>query len=118
MEALAGIGDLIAAVLQISEIRAVAADGLWLSTAYARDSVAFHFTWSPDAAAVAPVLAAVEERLMPLGARPHWGKVFSASPETVIGLYEHADDFRRLMARHDPDGVFRNPFLDALFPAG
>ena len=39
-------------MLQISEIRTVAADDLWLSPAHGRDTVAFHFTWKPDEAAV------------------------------------------------------------------
>ncbi len=114
--ALRRLADRIAAVLQISEIRTVAADDLWLSPAYGRDSVAFHFTWVPDTAAVTPVVAAVEEVLLPLGARPHWGKVFTADPEAVASEYEYAGDFRRLMAEQDPGGKFRNEYLDGLFP--
>ena len=64
------------------EIRTIAADELWLSPAYQRDAVAFHFTWIKDWAAVEPVLALVEERLAPLRARPHWGKLFGTSPES------------------------------------
>lgn len=116
-EALRGLGDRIGPVLHISEIRTIAADGLWLSPAYGRESVAFHFTWISDAAAVDPVLDAVEERLLPLGARPHWGKVFHTAPAHVAGSYERADDFRGLMRELDPAGKFRNPFTDAYFPA-
>ncbi|HEU5331877.1 MAG TPA: D-arabinono-1,4-lactone oxidase [Actinocrinis sp.] len=116
-EALRGLGDRLGPVLHISEVRTIAADGLWLSPAYGRESVAFHFTWIEDAAAVDPVLDAVEERLLPLGARPHWGKVFHTAPAHVAGLYEHADDFRGLMHGLDPAGKFRNPFTDAYFPA-
>jgi xylitol oxidase len=118
LEALRGLGDRLAPVLHISEIRTIAADTLWLSPAYGRDSVAFHFTWIGDAAAVDPALAAVEERLLPLGARPHWGKVFHAAPAHVTGLYEHAADFRGLMRELDPAGKFRNPFTEAFFPPG
>jgi xylitol oxidase len=103
-------------VLQISEIRTIAADDLWLSPAYGRESAAFHFTWVADADAVTPVLAAVEDRLMPLGARPHWGKVFTTSPEQVAGLYPRAEEFRRLAEEHDPAGKFRNAFVEAVFP--
>jgi xylitol oxidase len=116
IEAMRGLGDLLAPVLQISEIRTIAADDLWLSPAYGRESVAFHFTWIEDGAAVDPVLDAVEERLLPLGARPHWGKVFHAAPERIRALYERADDFRALMRRFDPEGKFRNPFVDGFFP--
>lgn len=115
--ALLPLGDRIAPVLQVSEIRTVAADDLWLSPAYGRDSVAFHFTWVKDAAAVTPVLDRIEQALAPLGARPHWGKVFTAPPARVVGLYERAADFRGLMEQFDPDGKFRNAYIEAFFPA-
>jgi alditol oxidase len=114
--ALRGLGRELAPVLQISEIRTIAADDLWLSPAYGRNSVAFHFTWVKDTGAVVPVLAAVEERLMPLGARPHWGKLFTAPPDRVAAGYEKAPEFRQLMLRFDPDGKFRNKFVDSAFP--
>ncbi|TXS04694.1 FAD-binding protein [Streptomyces sp. col6] len=114
-EALARLRDRIAPVLQISEIRTVAADDLWLSPAHGRASVAFHFTWVPDAAAVAPVVAGIEEALAPFGARPHWGKVFSTAPEVLRTLYPRYADFEALMLRYDPEGTFRNPFLDRCF---
>ncbi|WP_405896446.1 FAD-binding protein [Streptomyces sp. NBC_00727] len=114
-EALARLRERIAPVLQISEIRTVAADDLWLSPAHGRDSVAFHFTWVPDAAAVAPVAEAIEEALAPFGARPHWGKVFSTDPEVLRTLYPRYADFEALVSGYDPQGVFRNPFLDRYF---
>ena len=40
--------------------RTIAADALWLSPAYERDSIAFHFTWIPDQAAVTPVLTTLK----------------------------------------------------------
>ncbi|MFC1415301.1 D-arabinono-1,4-lactone oxidase, partial [Streptacidiphilus cavernicola] len=45
---------------------------------------------------MAPVLAALEEALLPLGARPHWGKLFTATPARAAALYPRADDFRTL----------------------
>lgn len=109
------LGARVAAVLQISEIRSIAADELWLSPAYGRDSVALHFTWIADRAAVIPVLEQVEGALLPLGARPHWGKVFAGGPAAALAGYERAGDFGALMQRHDPQGKFRNPFLEQLF---
>jgi xylitol oxidase len=97
-------------VTQLSEIRTVAADDLWLSPAYMQDSVAFHFTWVNDWPAVAPVLALVEECLMPLHARPHWGKLFSVDPAQLRRGYPRLRDFRRLMQRFDRPGKFRNDF--------
>jgi alditol oxidase len=110
--ALDQIAGRLAPVTQICEIRTVAADDLWLSPAYMQDSVAFHFTWVSDWAAVAPVLAEVDERLMALHARPHWGKLFTASPGMLRGRYPRLNDFRRLMHACDPPGKFRNDFLD------
>ena len=120
-EALAAVhklGPLIAPVLQISEVRTVAADDLWLSPSSGRATVTIHFTWSPDLAAVTPALSALEEELLPLGARPHWGKVFLSGPRAARAAYEKADDFQRLLDRHDPEGKFRNDFVRNLFPVG
>jgi xylitol oxidase len=116
-EALACLGGLFARVLQVAEIRTVAADGAWLSMAYRQDSVAFHFTWVPDPGAVQPVIAAIEEELMPLGARPHWGKVFGMPPAAVRARYPRSDDFQALARSLDPAGKFRNDFMDTYFPA-
>ncbi|MFE3904196.1 FAD-binding protein [Streptomyces sp. NPDC059153] len=110
-EALGRLRERIAPLLQITEIRTVARDDLWLSPAGGRDSVAFHFTWMPDTAAVTPVLGAIEEALAPFGARPHWGKVFTTTPGTLRTLYGKYADFERLAARFDPEGKFRNDFL-------
>ncbi|HEX6469497.1 MAG TPA: D-arabinono-1,4-lactone oxidase [Streptosporangiaceae bacterium] len=110
------IGHVVAPLLHIAEVRTVAADDLWLSPAYGRDSVTFHFTWIKDAAAVLPVIAAVEERLMPLGARPHWGKLTTATAHDITAGYPRAADFARLMRAHDPAGKFRNAFVAELFP--
>ena len=116
LTALAGLGDLLAPVLRIAEIRTVAADECWMSTCYRQDSVAMHFTWALDPAAVRPVVAAVEERLVPLGARPHWGKVFGVEPQAVRARYPRWDDFRALARSLDPAGKFRNDFMDTYFP--
>jgi alditol oxidase len=116
LNALAPIAGLLAPVVQITEVRTVAPDRLWLSPSYQRDTVAFHFTWIKDWPAVEPALAAVEERLAPLHARPHWGKLFATSPGLVGTLYPRLQDFRRLMHRCDPAGKFRNDFLDRYIP--
>ena len=117
--ALRSLDDLrprIAALLQISEIRTIAADRLWLSPSAGRDTVALHFTWVRDEAAVAPVVAAIEQRLGAFAARPHWGKVFSTPPAVVRQCYERFDDFEALLRDTDPQGTFRNDLLDELFP--
>jgi xylitol oxidase len=116
VEALRGLGDRIVKVLQVAEIRTIAADDLWLSPSQGRDSVGFHFTWIRDDAAVLPVVAAIEEALLPLGARPHWGKVFAADARALSECYPRTGDFVRLMDTYDPAGKFRNDYLDTYLP--
>jgi xylitol oxidase len=89
----------------------VAADDLWLSMNYRRDSLGLHFTWIADTAAVLPAVAALERVLEPLDARPHWGKVFTMDPATVRSRYERFADFADLAGRYDPKGVFRNDYV-------
>jgi alditol oxidase len=110
------ISSLFVPALLISEIRTVGADDLWLSPAHHRDSVAFHFTWTGDESAMLPALGVIEERLMPLDPRPHWGKLTTMTPRKVISAYERAPDFERLMLDCDPTFKFRNEFVNALFP--
>jgi xylitol oxidase len=98
---------------QISEIRTVAADGLWMSPQYGRDTVGIHFTWLPRQAAVEQALAEVEQALAPFDARPHWGKLFLGGPEGVGWRYERLGDFGDLLGRLDPGGVFRNEWLES-----
>jgi alditol oxidase len=106
------IRDRVAPVLQVCELRTIAADELWLSMSYQRDSTAIHFTWIADPAAVMPVIAAVEEQLAPLAPRPHWGKLFGVPPEVVRSRYPRWDDFVALARDLDPAGKFGNEFLD------
>jgi len=110
--ALAVLGERLAPVMQSAEVRSIAADDLWLSPCYQRDSVAFHFTWHPDLPAVAAVLPLIEAQLDPFDARPHWGKLFAATPERLRELYPRLPDFGALQRRLDPAGKFRNAFLD------
>jgi alditol oxidase len=117
LDALADLGERIAPVLRISEVRTVAADDLWMSPSYQRDTVAFHFTWINDFAAVTPIVTAIEDRLVPLGARPHWGKLFMMPAPAVHARYERSADFRAALGRADPAGKFRNDFIDQYFPA-
>ena len=112
LDAVQTMSPRVAAVLQVSELRTVAADDLWLSPAYEQDSLAIHFTWVDDAAAVAPVVAELEQRLAPFGPRPHWGKVFSMPPAAVQPLYPRLADVAALRRELDPDDVFGNAMVD------
>jgi alditol oxidase len=105
VRALLELGDRLAPVLLISEIRTVAADDIPASMAHQRDSVALHFTWVRDQAAVEAAVAEVEAALAPFAPRPHWGKVFTMTPPAVPEL-------RRYAAELDPDGIFANDFTE------
>jgi xylitol oxidase len=112
LHAVAGVSDRVAPVLQISEIRTIAADELWMSPSYQQDTVALHFTWVKDTPAVLPVLTLLEERLAPFDARPHWGKLFTTPPEVIRSRYQRLPDFHDLVRYYDPAGTFTNEFLD------
>jgi xylitol oxidase len=113
LQAIKQIRERIAPLLFISEIRTIAADNLWLSPCYQQDSVAFHFTWKPNWPAVRQVLPLIEAQLAPFKARPHWGKLFTIPPALVQEQYEKMAAFRQLLQTFDPQGKFRNSFLDA-----
>jgi xylitol oxidase len=102
----------LAPLLQISEVRTIAADDLWMSPCYRQDCVAIHFTWKKDWEAVRQLLPLIEAQLAPLDARPHWGKLFIMPPTRVQSLYPKRPDFQRLLTSYDPNGKFRNAFLD------
>ncbi len=106
------LGPRIREHLLVSELRTVAADDLWLSPAYGRDSLAIHFTWTDDVAAVDALVRLIRDALAPFAARPHWGKVHAMTADRVAPLYPRIDDALDLFARHDPAGKFRNAHTD------
>jgi len=113
IQAINSISSKIAPLLLISEVRTIAADSLWLSPCYGQTCVALHFTWKMDWDAVKQLLPLIEEQLTPFQARPHWGKLFTMRPAQVRTLYERMSDFQDLLHEYDPQGKFRNAFVDA-----
>jgi len=112
MRRLRAMAGRIAPALHVTEIRSIAADDLWLSGAYGRQTVAVHFTWRNRPAEVFALLPAIEAALLPLGARPHWGKCFAT--DDLATHYPRWADFVALRRDRDPDGRFTNPFLTRL----
>jgi xylitol oxidase len=104
--------DQVSPHLLISEIRAIAADQLWMSPCYEQSCVTIHFTWKQDWPAVSQLLPVIEKELAPFQARPHWGKLFTTSPATLKGIYKKMPAFIELSRKYDPDGKFRNEFLN------
>ena len=105
------LGDQISPHLMISEIRAIAADNLWLSPCYQQDCVTIHFTWKQDWPAVSKLMPVIEKELSAFKARPHWGKLFTMSPAELKTRYQKLRDFIQLCKKFDPHGKFRNEFL-------
>jgi len=104
--------DQVSPHLLISEIRAIAADKLWMSPCYEQSSVTIHFTWKQDWAAVSKLLPVLEKELAPFQARPHWGKLFMTSSTVLRGAYKRMPEFIELSRKYDPEGKFRNEFLN------
>ena len=104
--------DQVSPHLLISEIRAIAADELWLSPCYEQPCVTIHFTWKQDWPAVSKLLPVIEKELAPFHARPHWGKLFTTSPAELRGIYKKMPEFIELSRKYDPRGKFRNEYLN------
>jgi len=104
--------DQVSPSLLITEIRTIAADHLWMSPCYEQDCVTIHFTWKPDWPAVSKLLPVIEKELAPFNARPHWGKLFTTSPAQLKSIYKKMPEFVELSRRYDPQGKFRNEYLN------
>jgi FAD-linked oxidoreductase len=100
------------------EVRVAAADDIWLSTAYGRDSayIAIHqYAGLPYRA----YFDLFESVVAPVGGRPHWGKLHSLDSRRLGPLYPRFEDFRRVRAEVDPEARFGNAYLGrVLGPAG
>ena len=99
-------------LLLITEIRTVDADELWMSMCYRRPSVAIHFTLKQDIQGVQSFLPNLEETLAPFEPRPHWGKLFTLQPSVLHSRYERYRDFLAMASQYDPEGKFRNDFMN------
>ena len=104
------IAPRIASLLHISEVRTMAADNLWLSGAYGRDTVGIHFTWHKDER-VLGLLPELDEIFAAHGGRAHWGKLHATPPSAYDQRYPRMGDFRALRQELDPSGTFANEHL-------
>ncbi|MCT1558756.1 FAD-binding protein [Helcobacillus massiliensis] len=89
------------------EIRRAAADDVWMSTCYDRDTIyiAAHTYHRRDGYAFQQ---AVQEELMEFDPRPHWGKMHWLDADYFARVYPRFDDFRTVRAEVDPKGIFLN----------
>ena len=111
LEAVIALRECLEPLLQISELRAIDADNLWLSPAQGRQSLALEFTWKPDWHGVREVLPKLEQALEPFDVRPHWAKLFAMRPAAALDRYANASAFRELRASLDPSRKFVNDML-------
>ncbi|MEU7816629.1 D-arabinono-1,4-lactone oxidase [Pseudonocardia sp. NPDC049154] len=93
------------------EVRVTAADDVPLSTASGRDTayLAVHVARGRPHEAY---FGAVESVMTALAGRPHWGKLHSRTAANLRPLYPGFDAFVALRNRLDPEGRFRNAYLD------
>jgi xylitol oxidase len=112
MEAVSKLSKQIGPHLMITEIRTIAADNLWMSPCRHQTSATIHFTWKQETEAVLRLLPQIENALAPFNARPHWGKVFTMEPKVLESRYEKLADFKKMVEGYDPQGKFRNAFLE------
>ena len=117
LQALRALGERISPHLGIAEIRTAAADDLWLSPAFGRESLCIGFTWRKHVAEVTALLPVIEAALAPFEPRPHWGKLFAMTAPELAPRLPRLPDALALMARYDPAGTFGNPFLDTVLGA-
>ncbi|MGK5671479.1 D-arabinono-1,4-lactone oxidase [Micromonospora sp. URMC 106] len=95
------------------EVRFTAADDIWLSHGYGRESayVAIHqYVGMPHE----PYFRAFEQVAEGLGGRPHWGKLHWRDAASLAPAYPRFPDFLAVRDRLDPDRLFANPHLTRL----
>mgnify|MGYP001189968948 CR=1 FL=1 len=93
------------------EVRVVAPDDIPLSTAHGRPTgyIAVHvYQGTP----YDTYFQGVEGIMSSYGGRPHWGKMHFQGHETLASRYPRWDDFQEIRRRIDPEGRFRNQYLD------
>lgn len=112
IKAVATLSQELKPLLMITEIRTIDADNLWMSPCYQQPSVAIHFTLKQDIEGVNGLLPKIEEKLAPFGVKPHWGKLFTIPPATLQSRYPKLSAFRELSNHYDPEGKFRNDFIN------
>jgi FAD-linked oxidoreductase len=110
----AGVARLAHPVMFPVEVRVAAADDVWLSTAYGRDSayVAIHqYVGLPYQG----YFQLFESIATSVGGRPHWGKLHTRDASYFSSAYPRFGDFLRVRDEADPDRRFANPYLTQVF---
>lgn len=93
------------------EVRFTAADDIWLSHSYGRESayLAIHqYIGAPHEA----YFTAFEEVARELGGRPHWGKLHYRDAASLAPAYPRFADFLAVRDRLDPHRIFTNAYTE------
>ena len=114
LQALEPLAPAINPLLQVSEIRTVKEDSLWLSPSYQRDVVGIHFTWKKTDE-IYQLLPQIEKVLADFHARPHWGKIFTYDRDYLTSVYPKFGQFKALIESLDPTGKFQNAMTSEFF---
>lgn len=96
------------------ECRFVAADEIWLSPAYQRES-AYLAVHMYKGMPYQEYFAAMETIFKKFNGRPHWGKRHNFTPEDVQARYPRAVEFLQKREEIDPQGIFLNEYLKQTF---
>ena len=110
----AGVTRLANPVMFPVEVRIAAADDIWLSTAYGRDSayVAIHqYVGLP----YEDYFRLFESIATSAGGRPHWGKLHTRDAAYLSSVYPRFADFVAVRDALDPARRFANPYLTQVF---
>ena len=97
------------------EYRTLAADNVWLSTAFERDTVTISVHQDvnlPDD----DYYRACEEIFLAFDGRPHWGKANFLDGTQLAAQHAKWHDWWRVRDSVDPRGTFLNPYLQSIRP--
>ena len=97
------------------EFRTLAADDVWLSSAYARETVTISVHQSIDEDE-RPYYEACEGIFREFGGRPHWGKLHYLSGQQLADIHPCWPQWWQCRDSLDPEGLWLNEYLRGLRP--
>jgi L-gulonolactone oxidase len=103
------------------DVRFSAADEAWLSPAYGRQTCYIGIIMYRPFGSDVPYedyFCDVDALFTQLEGRPHWGKIHYRTASDLSSVYPYWNDFLRLRAELDPQGIFLNDYLECIFGIG
>lgn len=94
--------------------RPVAADNVFLSNSYGRDTVAITIHQNASLP-FHEYFNDIEPIFQAYGGRPHWGKKHSLKARDLKHLYPQWERFHEIRRQMDPHGIFLNDYLRRVF---